>query len=881
MEKKVIDNWKRKTKDVSIKREKNNIIITNDTDIEVKVYASSIIKCKNEYINVDFTGKVLRGTGAILKLINRMKICRMDVLLDSKSSSTESMKGFLLPIIIIKPHTTIEIKKVEISTSKKPLNTYNNFLGKKKILLITPSYPSPDNLYACGFVHSRVKEYIKQGLEVEVACVYNYNSMVYYQIEGVPVYRTDYSQLRSILMARKYDSILVHFFDEQYGYYLDTSYIKDTPILLWNHGADILYWDYKEFYTPYFRTEYELPENLLERYEKRDKYVRKFANKENIFWIFVSEDEKQKAEKMHKLKFERSIVIHNIINQDIFSYKEKDPELRKKIFMVRRFDNTKKYAIDIAVLTILELSRRKIFNDLEFYLCGEGDFHNQLVEPLREFSNVHIVNNFLTHSQIKDYHDKCGIGLFPTRQDTQGVSALEAASSGLAVITSDIPVIHEFFDESLKTICPVEDFHEYANVIERLYNNPNEFRNISEKIHQNTMNKCSKENTIDREIELIKGCKINADEIIYPITEISDAPILTIAVPSYNAERFLDKCIQSLLKSKYSYLTEILIINDGSKDSTRDIGLMYQELTTKNGKSIVKLIDKENGGHGSGINKGIELAKGKYFKVVDADDWVDEKQYDSLLEKLIHEDADLILTDYSEARSFEDKLHKIEFYKNMTPEIVYNLDDICIGTYGFEDWGPTLPTSTYKTKCLREAKFKLLENTFYVDMTYNAYSILCINTVKRYDLNIYRYYIGNAGQSVSEEGMKKNYKHHENVILELMKIVSTDNRFSKRKKEYVLRRLLLPMVFVQYYINLDLLHSRKKFMVFEKRVHNYPNLLGYHEFNGRNLKFHRFTKGIFVAINPSLKRNADRVRRIKYKLSEKCKKMAKVILRRR
>ena len=104
---------------------------------------------------------------------------------------------------------------------------------------------------------------------------------------------------------------------------------------------------------------------------------------------------------------------------------------------------------------------------------------------------------------------------------------------------------------------------------------------------------------------------------------------------------------------------EILIINDGSTDSTSAIGKMYEQLTTVNGRSIVKLIDKENGGHGSGINKGIELATGKYFKVVDADDWVDEEQYDKLLKNLIHEDADLVLTDYCEARSFEDSLHKV------------------------------------------------------------------------------------------------------------------------------------------------------------------------------------------------------------------------------
>lgn len=251
-------------------------------------------------------------------------------------------------------------------------------------------------------------------------------------------------------------------------------------------------------------------------------------------------------------------------------------------------------------------------------------------------------------------------------------------------------------------------------------------------------------NIKNRDIHFIKSQIKEPSEIIRKFDKISDTPILTVTIPAYNAENFLDKCLQSLLKTEYAYLTEILVINDGSKDKTAEIGKMYQDLTTVEDQSIVKIINKENGGHGSGINKGIELAKGKYFKVVDADDWVNEKDYDILLKRLINEDADLILTDFCEARSFEDKPTKIEYYKNLSKNQLYHFDEICIGENGFEEWGPMLPTSTYKLECLKKADFKLLEKTFYVDMTYNAYSIIYIDTVKKYDLDIYRYYIGNS-----------------------------------------------------------------------------------------------------------------------------------------
>ena len=76
------------------------------------------------------------------------------------------------------------------------------------------------------------------------------------------------------------------------------------------------------------------------------------------------------------------------------------------------------------------------------------------------------------------------------------------------------------------------------------------------------------------------------------------------------------------------------------------------------------------------------------------------------------------------------------------------------------------------------------------------------------------------------------------------------------------------MVYVQYYINLDLFHSRKKFMTFEKRVKEFPQLMIYNEFNKRNTKFHRYTKGIFVEINRFLKRQTDILRRVVFKFKE-------------
>ena len=100
--------------------------------------------------------------------------------------------------------------------------------------------------------------------------------------------------------------------------------------------------------------------------------------------------------------------------------------------------------------------------------------------------------------------------------------------------------------------------------------------------------------------------------------------ILTITVPAYNVEMYLDSILPTFLDDQILDVIEIFIVNDGSEDKTKEIGQRYVDQYP----GIVYLIDKENGGHGSAINKGIELATGKYFKVVDGDDWVDTKELD-------------------------------------------------------------------------------------------------------------------------------------------------------------------------------------------------------------------------------------------------------------
>ena len=95
--------------------------------------------------------------------------------------------------------------------------------------------------------------------------------------------------------------------------------------------------------------------------------------------------------------------------------------------------------------------------------------------------------------------------------------------------------------------------------------------------------------------------------------------LLSIAIPCYNSEAYMEKCIESLLKGGEE--VEILVVNDGSSDRTAEITDAYAEKYP----TIIKAIHQENGGHGEAVNAGIRNATGLYFKVVDSDDWVNEE----------------------------------------------------------------------------------------------------------------------------------------------------------------------------------------------------------------------------------------------------------------
>lgn len=230
--------------------------------------------------------------------------------------------------------------------------------------------------------------------------------------------------------------------------------------------------------------------------------------------------------------------------------------------------------------------------------------------------------------------------------------------------------------------------------------------------------------------------------------------LLTVTVPCYNSAAFMDHCLDTLLTG--GDRVEIIVIDDGSKDNTGEIADRY----AAEHPDIVRVVHQENGGHGEGINQGLRHATGKYFKVVDSDDWVDTQALCRVLDKLEqleHEGGvDLMVCNY------------VYTYQDGRPDQVISYENIFPAneTVTWEQTGHfrinqylTLHSSIFRTQLLHDCGVVLPKHTFYEDNLY-AYAPLCLTkTICYMDENLYRYLIGREGQSVSEESMRKNYRH--------------------------------------------------------------------------------------------------------------------------
>lgn len=257
--------------------------------------------------------------------------------------------------------------------------------------------------------------------------------------------------------------------------------------------------------------------------------------------------------------------------------------------------------------------------------------------------------------------------------------------------------------------------------------------------------------------------------------------LLTITIPSYNTEKFMDVILPKLVSVKQLGLLEVLVIDDGSKDNTAQRAKFYENRFPNS----IRVITKKNGGHGSAINTGIANATGKYFKVVDADDWLDTQQLDEFIKRLKTENVDIIYTPFNtvDAKNGKEKLVNIK-PQNIKWDEEYAFDRVRLSRL------PSIHCYSIKTSLLKNNNILIDENAFYVDVEFILYPLVFARSFKFIDLPMYYYQINQTQQSISITNMKKNKGRHLFVLRKINEFMGDKlSQVAPIKRELIVTRM--------------------------------------------------------------------------------------------
>jgi len=224
---------------------------------------------------------------------------------------------------------------------------------------------------------------------------------------------------------------------------------------------------------------------------------------------------------------------------------------------------------------------------------------------------------------------------------------------------------------------------------------------------------------------------------------------LTVTIPCYNSQDYMVKAIESCLILKEDI--EIIIVDDGSKDRTAQIGDDYAHKYPE----TIKCVHQENGGHGSAVNTGLAHATGLYFKVLDSDDWFDQSALVKVLEimKSLHdkdEDIDMLIANYVYEKPSEHKSSVIKYTNALPQNRTFRWYDV---KHFYPQQNLLMHSVIYRTQLLRNCNLQLPKHTFYVDNLFVYEPLPYVNTLYYVNVDLYRYFIGREDQSVNEKVM--------------------------------------------------------------------------------------------------------------------------------
>lgn len=270
---------------------------------------------------------------------------------------------------------------------------------------------------------------------------------------------------------------------------------------------------------------------------------------------------------------------------------------------------------------------------------------------------------------------------------------------------------------------------------------------------------------------------------------------ITFVVPCYNSQDYMKRCIDSLLPCGED--GEIIIVDDGSTDATGEIADSYATLYPDR----VRVVHKTNGGHGSGVNAGLKLASGRFFKVVDSDDWLEEGALHSLMKCLREwqDRLDMIVCNYVYDHLYENRKRSVRF-RNVFPE-----NTRC----SWQDMRPFGPSQylvmhalVFRTAVLRQSEVTLPEHTFYVDNLFAYKPLPRVHHIFYLNVDLYHYFLGRDDQSVNEKSYMQRIDQQ--ILVTKLVVESVDiqeiYRTSYKLARYMIRNISIMLSISSIYL---------------------------------------------------------------------------------
>ena len=263
--------------------------------------------------------------------------------------------------------------------------------------------------------------------------------------------------------------------------------------------------------------------------------------------------------------------------------------------------------------------------------------------------------------------------------------------------------------------------------------------------------------------------------------------LLSIIIPTYNMERYLERCLNSLIvNDELMKKLEVLVINDGSKDRSSEIAHGYEARYPQ----TIRVIDKENGNYGSCVNRGLKEASGKYIRILDSDDYYDTDNLSEFIMLLEETNADGIVSDmqWVDLEGHHRIKDSFDFNKNhaSTLEEIMELPFKRIRMHSI----------TYKTDNIRKIGYHQTEGISYTDMEWIFLPMTTCKTLYYFPKTIYYYVEGRVGQTMDPKIYRKSFWQDIKVQMSMIESLRNFDKQSLAATEYLNKLLISHSLYI-------------------------------------------------------------------------------------